>query len=363
MKKIVTIVGARPQFVKAAVVSRAISQEMNLHEILVHTGQHYDDNMSKIFFDELEIHQIDRQLNVGSGLQGKQTSDMLTSIESILIEEKPDYLLIYGDTNSTLSGALAAAKLHIPIAHIEAGLRSFNRKMPEEVNRIVADQLSDILFTPSAQAVLNLQNEGFAKERIVAVGDVMYDSALFYGEKAKKHSNILSKLKKDTKQYILATIHRAENTDHPDRLIVIFNALLKLTTTMPVIIPLHPRTRKVLETVYPEVLVNPGINLIEPLGFLDMIMLETHAALIVTDSGGIQKEAFFFGIPCVTLRDETEWVETIDLKWNKCVKPLNADTVHDEVLKSLGTTGITNQQPYGDGNASKYIAKHLSTGA
>lgn len=359
MKKIITIVGARPQFIKAAIVSRALKQQSSFQEILVHTGQHYDNNMSQIFFDELEIHKIDYQLNVGSGGQGKQTGEMLSLIENVLLQEKPDWVLIYGDTNSTLAGALAAAKLHIPIAHVEAGLRSYNRKMPEEINRIIADQLSEILFTPTEQAVLNLQKEGYSTDRIITIGDVMYDSALYYGEKAQRHSQILDALNYKKQDFILATIHRAENTDNHARLQIIFNALNQLCDTLPVVMPLHPRTRKTLANHFPELLKNTRIHIREPLGFLDMIMLEKNAALIITDSGGVQKEAFFYGIPCITLRDETEWVETIDLNWNHLVKPDNETEIISQAIKSIGIQGKNGQFPYGKGNAAALIAEWL----
>lgn len=292
MKKILTVVGARPQFVKAAIVSRALQKQPGLKEILVHTGQHFDANMSQIFFDELELPPIAHQLQVTTGMHGKQTGEMLVALEQVFIDEKPDYLLIYGDTNSTLAAALAAAKLHIPIAHVEAGLRSYNRKMPEEVNRIVADQLSDILFTPTQLATTTLRQEGFPAARIREVGDVMYDAALYYGEKAQGHSQILSKLNRND-AYILATIHRAENTDDYARLLVIFTALEKISKTLPIVMPLHPRTHKVIAAHYPHLLTNTNIQLIEPVGFLDMISLEKQAKLIITDSGGVQKEAFF----------------------------------------------------------------------
>ncbi len=362
MKKIVTVVGARPQFVKTAVVSRAIRQQNQLEEVLVHTGQHYDNNMSQIFFDELEIPAIHYHLGVGSGTQGKQTSDMLFQIERVLMDEKPDWLLIYGDTNSTLAAALAAAKLHIPIGHVEAGLRSFNRKMPEEVNRIVADQLSAALFTPTEQAVTNLKHEGYDSARIIAVGDVMLDAAQFYGEKAVKSSQILQTLKLNAGDYVLATVHRAENTNHLPRLQAIFSALNRLCNTMPVVLPLHPRTRQIIEKQLPELIANSQITIIEPLGFLDMMMLEKNAALIMTDSGGVQKEAFFYQIPCITLRDETEWVETVALQWNKIVKPENSDEIYQQALNSLGSKGMQHQHPYGQGNAAHLITQYLHQG-
>jgi UDP-GlcNAc3NAcA epimerase len=360
MIKVLTVVGARPQFIKAAIVSRMLKNEKNIREILVHTGQHYDANMSKIFFDELEIPTIDYHLGIQSKTHGMQTGEMIIAIENILMKEKPDWLLIYGDTNSTLSAAIAAAKLHIPIAHVEAGLRSYNKKMPEEINRLVADQLSEVLFAPTAQSVNNLQNEGYAMSRIVEVGDVMYDAALFYGNKAMQESFIMHKLKLHPHEYILATIHRAENTDNHDRLLTIFMALERINDIKPVIMPLHPRTKKCLESHYPDLLKNSKINWIPPLSFFDMIMLEKHASLIITDSGGVQKEAFFYKVPCLTLRDETEWVETIELGWNQLVKPTDANHIYDKTLLSLKTRGSEGDYPYGKGNASELIAKYFA---
>lgn len=360
MKKIMTIIGARPQFIKAAVVSKALLKQPAIEEIIVHTGQHYDANMSQIFFEELEIPQPHFQLGVGSGPQGKQTGNMLIAIEQLLLQEKPDLILIYGDTNSTLAGALAGAKLHIPIAHVEAGLRSYNRKMPEEINRLIADQLSTVLFTPTAQAVKNLQHEGYPAAKIVEVGDVMYDAALYYSEKALQKSDILKRLNDQPGEYILATIHRAENTDDPSRLRIIFDALQRLSQSQAIVMPLHPRTRNLVNQYFPELLENLSIHIIEPVGFLDMVMLEKHAALIMTDSGGVQKEAFFYQVPCVTLREETEWTETVELGWNTLVTPHHAKEIHDLTLQALGRRGIDNHYPFGKGNASALIAQYLS---
>ena len=360
MKKILTIIGARPQFIKAAMISQALHSAPHLKEVIVHTGQHYDANMSQIFFDELAIPKVDYQLAIGSNTQGKQTGEMLAAIEQVILQEKPDCLLIYGDTNSTLAGALAAAKCHIPIAHVEAGLRSYNRIMPEEINRIVADQLSDILFTPTEQAVNNLKSEGYAMSRIIQVGDVMYDAALFYAEKAQ--TSLLKKLKLDKNNYLLATIHRAENTDNHKKLSVIFSALNQLAKIHQVVMPLHPRTRKSLEQLNKDYLHHTEITMIEPVGFLDMVMLEKNAALIITDSGGVQKEAYFYQIPCVTLRDETEWIETVKLGWNHLVGTSNVDETYQHISRIIGTKGITDQYPYGMGNAARLIVQHLSQG-
>ncbi len=363
MKKIITVVGARPQFIKAAVVSRILQNDPDMHEILVHTGQHYDANMSQIFFNELNLPTPHYHLGIGSHQHGKQTGDMLAAIEVLLLKEKPDCVLIYGDTNSTLAGALAAAKLHIPVAHVEAGLRTFDRKMPEEVNRIIADQLSTWLFTPTEQAIINLNQEGYADSRIIPVGDVMYDAALFYIEKAVQTSHILQQLNYQPKEYILATIHRAENTNDPNALKTLFQTLDQLARTKPVVMPLHPRTKQILNNHDPSLLTNSLIQIIEPVGFLDMIMLEKHAALIMTDSGGIQKEAFFYQVPCITLRNQpTEWIETVALGWNKIVSPSDADGVLTAAMNALNSRGIENQFPFGRGNAGNLIVDFLKKG-
>jgi UDP-GlcNAc3NAcA epimerase len=359
-KKIVTILGARPQFIKAAAVTRQIVKSNDLEEIIVHTGQHYDNNMSQIFFDELDIPKVHYQLGVGSASHAKQTAEMLIALEDVLIHEKPDWVLIYGDTNSTLAGALTAAKLHLPIAHVEAGLRSYNRKMPEEINRLVADQLATKLFAPTQQAVINLQNEGYSSTRIAEVGDVMYDAALYFADKASKLSQILTRLKVQTKEYILATIHRAENTDDAEKLTAIFTALERIADTLPILLPLHPRTKKYLHQVYPQILSSNKIRILEPLGFLDMLMLEKHAALIMTDSGGIQKEAFFYQVPCITLREETEWVESVQLGWNTLVAPRDPQHIQQQAQVALHRKGTENQFPYGRGDAALQVIKHLA---
>jgi len=358
-KKIVTIIGARPQFVKASAVSRLIEVNPKLTEVMVHTGQHYDQNMSQIFFDELEMNKPAYNLEIGSGLHGAQTARMLTDIESVLLKEKPDMVLVYGDTNSTLAGALSASKLHIPVAHVEAGLRSFNRKMPEEINRIVADQLSDYLFTPTETASNNLKNEGYSSKRVHQVGDVMYDATLYYSEKAEKHNRLLEKLGVQGGSYLLATIHRAENTDDKERLDNIFEGLIKLSNILPIIMPLHPRTTKVLRDGKLYEKVEKCIQFIPPVGFLDMLLLEKNAKLIVTDSGGVQKEAYFQSIPCVTLRDETEWTELVKLGWNKLVSPTSPEIIENEVISFLDARGESSAQPYGGGNAAEKIVETL----
>ncbi len=308
-QKIITILGARPQFIKAAAVSSIFSKHFD--EILVHTGQHYDSNMSYVFFDELGIPKPAYHLNIGSGSHGAMTGSMLTAIESILLEEKPHFVMVYGDTNSTLAGALAASKLLIPVIHVEAGLRSFNKVMPEEQNRILTDHISNILFAPTQTAIQNLKNEGIT-EGVHLVGDVMYDGILHFTEIAKRKSTILADLNLSDKQFILCTIHRAENTNNPERLRAIFNGLN--TAKEEIVLPLHPRTQKYVAEY--GISIAEHIRIIEPVGYLDMIRLESAAKKIVTDSGGVQKEAFFLEIPCVTLRDETEWVETVENGWN-----------------------------------------------
>lgn len=360
MLKVVTIVGARPQFIKAAAVSRAIkNHEGNpLKEVLVHTGQHYDENMSQVFFDELEIPRPAYNLKISGGQHGSMTGRMLVAIEEVLITENPDWVLVYGDTNSTLAGALAAAKLHIPVAHVEAGLRSFNMRMPEEINRIVVDRLSSLLYCPTNTAVSNLQSEGILKG-VHNIGDVMFDVALFYRERSKLQSQCISKLELQKDKFALATCHRAENTDSPVRLGNIATALGEIAEKIPLVLPLHPRTRKLL--------VDHGliaklrkVMIVEPLPFLDMIALEQSAKLILTDSGGIQKEAFFYGVPCVTLRNETEWVETVDLGANVLVGASTA-AIRDAFERILNEERpVIMSNPYGDGNAAAKIVSLMS---
>lgn len=351
--KIATIVGARPQFIKAAAVSRAIRKSYadKIDEVLIHTGQHYDENMSDVFFSELDIPQPKHNLDISGGLHGEMTGRMLASIEAVLIKEKPDWVLIYGDTNSTLAGALAAVKLNIPVAHVEAGLRSFNMRMPEEINRILSDRISSLLFCPTETAVENLGNEGITKG-VYNTGDVMYDVALFYQEQAKQQSLILKKLDLVGNQFALATCHRAENTDDPARLEGILSALAEIAQHFPVIFPLHPRTRKLIELhkltgFLSELIVT------EPLAFLDMVAVVQSAKVILTDSGGVQKEAFYYGVPCVTMRDETEWVETIRLGGNTLAGASKSRIV--EVALNSTYPSSNDEVPYGDGSASKQI--------
>jgi UDP-N-acetylglucosamine 2-epimerase len=362
--KIVTIVGARPQFIKAAPVSRAIrdhnEKEKNprITEVLVHTGQHYDHGMSQIFFDELDISEPDLNLGVGSGSHGWQTGQMLVRIEEVLLEEKPDYVLVYGDTNSTLAGALAAVKLRIPVAHVEAGLRSFNREMPEEHNRVVADHCSDLLFCPTQTAVDNLAREGVTNG-VHLVGDTMYDAVLHFAEIARQRSTILKDLDLEPKTYLLTTIHRPYNTDIPENLRNIFQAFAEIGE--PIIFPVHPRTRKKIAELNKKLdlqKVLRNTKMIEPVGYLDMLVLEENARMILTDSGGMQKEAYFFGVPCITLRPETEWVETVEAGWN-VVAGSDISAIMEGYQKAINAPPKSRPDLYGDGKAAEHILQHF----
>ncbi len=314
--KILTVVGARPQFIKLAPLSK-ILRENGISEIIVHTGQHYDENMNDLFFKELEIPEPDYNLGIGSGNHGEQTGRMLIEIEKIMLKEKPDLVIVFGDTNSTLAGALAASKLHIKLAHVEAGLRSFNKRMPEEINRVLTDHISDILFCPTQTAVENLKNEGIIIG-VYLVGDVMFDALLHFSKISDMKSNILERLNIKQKEYYLATIHRAENTDDYERLKNILTAFSKMDEM--VVFPIHPRTRKMISYYrLDDLLENDNVKVIDPVGYLDMLKLERNAKAILTDSGGVQKEAFWLKVPCITLRDETEWIETVNLGWNRLV--------------------------------------------
>jgi UDP-GlcNAc3NAcA epimerase len=332
---VLTVVGARPQFIKAAMVSHELRQCAGVRDLIVHTGQHYDKNMSDVFFDELDIPKPDYNLGIGSATQGAQTGRMLEAIEDVLIEEKADCVVVYGDTNSTLAGALAAAKLHIPVVHVEAGLRSFNRRMPEEINRILTDHASELLLAPTETAMRNLAREGFAQDRVYLVGDVMYDAALFYEKRAEASSSVLERLGLVPKGYILATVHRAENTDNPKRLKSILKAFATISEEVPVVMPIHPRTRAALRADEFVEQATDSIRVIEPVGYLDMVMLERNALLIATDSGGVQKEAFFHRVPCVTLRDETEWTELVEIGWNRVVSPTSCQAIVETIESAL----------------------------
>lgn len=351
--KILTVIGARPQFIKAAAVSRVLRQ-MNT-EVMVHTGQHYDYLMSDVFFSELEIPKPDHNLQVGSARHSEQTGEMLIRLEPIFEQEKPDYVLVYGDTNSTLAGALVASKLHIPVAHVEAGLRSFNREMPEEINRVLTDHISHLLFCPSQQGVGNLKLEGISTG-VHVVGDVMYDAVLRYIGIAERKSNILHSLNLETGKYLLATIHRASNVDSPERLFDILETLS--LTGQTVVFPSHPRTLKAIRSA--DFSLGKNIKLVEPVGYLDMLWLEKNARTILTDSGGVQKEAYWLGVPCITLRSETEWVETAQTGWN-----IVAGIDRANILAAARDFPIPDSRPplFGNGDASHQIVQHLMSAA
>ena len=357
MKKLLTIIGARPQFIKASVVSKAIAETDGLREVIVHTGQHFDANMSDIFFDQLAIPRPHHQLDIHGGSHGGMTGRMLIEIERVLQQERPDCVMVYGDTNSTLAGALAAVKLHIPVAHVEAGLRSFNMQMPEEVNRILTDRVSNILFCPTDAAAGNLAKEGFPytmasgqPQHIAQVGDVMQDSAQLFSSRASAPEGVAL-----GDGFVLATIHRAENTDTPDRLAAIIAALDAVAQTTPVVLPMHPRTRGVLAQRG----INPRhITLIEPVGYLQMLWLLQHCGLVVTDSGGVQKEAFFMGKACVTLRDQTEWVELLQVGANELVGADQAKIL-DAIQRNLGRLVRDEGALYGGGQAAGRVVAGL----
>jgi UDP-GlcNAc3NAcA epimerase len=379
MIKIVTIIGARPQIIKAAALSRAIKNKFNnkIREIIVHTGQHYDTNMSQVFFDELGIPAPDYNLNAGSGSHGKQTALMLAGIEEILLTEAPDAIVLYGDTNSTLAGAIAASKIHVPVVHIEAGLRSFSKVMPEEVNRILCDHVSTLLFSPTKTGYQNLVNEGF-KENAVApfsadnpkiyhCGDVMYDNSLFFSEMASSKTNIIKRLKLTENNFVLATIHRNNNTDQPIRLNALFKSINELSIEfgIDVVLPLHPRTSKLLATnldplILEALKANSKLKLIEPVSFLEMLALEKACRLVITDSGGVQKEAFYFEKPCVILRPETEWVELVE-----CGAAVICDADEEKIKQAFSYffTSKELQFPklYGDGSAAEFICSEMVT--
>ena len=355
--KILTVVGARPQFIKASVVSRALAPVAD--EVIVHTGQHYDRNMSAVFFEELNIPKPAYNLGVGSGSHGKQTGEMLMKIEEVIFEEKPDIMLVYGDTNSTLAGALAASKLHIPVAHVEAGLRSYNMRMPEEQNRVLTDHISTWLFCPTETAVENLKKENITCG-VDRSGDVMLDSVLHFLKLARSNPEktaIYSQLGIAPKQYRLATLHRAETTDGGlDAIVRIFDAFERLP--QPVVIPIHPRTRPLAE----EAIAKRGyrnIRLTDPVGYLEMLLLTSGACQVLTDSGGLQKEAWFMEVPCITLRSETEWVETLEGGWNILAK-LETEDIYRKATETVPDPGARERMPFGDGHASEHIASILS---
>ena len=363
--KIVTIIGARPQIIKAAALSRAIRNHYadRIHEVIVHTGQHYDDNMSQVFFDELGIPHPDYNLHVGSATHGVQTARMTEGIEKVLMDEKPDCIVLYGDTNSTLAGAVAAAKIHVPVVHIEAGLRSFNKNMPEEINRIVCDHCSTLLFTPTKAGMENLKHEGFPignngpfsidNPKVYHCGDIMYDNSLHFSTLAEEKAQILNRLGLEDKPYVLATLHRDGNTDYPERLNAILEAFAEIAKEITVVLPMHPRTRKKAGDYHAG-----NVIITEPVSFLEMIQLEKHARLILTDSGGVQKESYFFQKPCIILRPETEWVEIVET---------GAATLADaDKTKILEASRRHLQHPpvdfpaiFGDGHAAEFILDKL----
>ncbi|MBL7790451.1 MAG: UDP-N-acetylglucosamine 2-epimerase (non-hydrolyzing) [Chitinophagales bacterium] len=349
--KILTILGARPQFIKAGSVSRTIALYPQIKEIIVHTGQHYDANMSDVFFEEMNIPKPNYNLGIGGKTHGAMTGQMIEKIEEVALKEKPDWILVYGDTNSTLAGALVAAKLHVKLAHVEAGLRSFNMAMPEEINRILTDRVSTILFCPTLHAVNNLKREGFDNFncKIIMTGDVMYDGALFYSQKATKPNRDIPE------HFILCTIHRAENTDNVSRLTNILEALEEIAQTKPIVLPLHPRTKSIIEKL--KIKISENIRVIEPVGYMEMVWLTKNCGLVLTDSGGLQKEAYFFSKLCLTLRDETEWIELVDNNVNFIV---GADK--SRIVNSYLNVKFTTEYPknlYGTGNASKEIVDNL----
>lgn len=373
---ILTLVGARPQIIKAAALSRVISNNFqNIEEIIVHTGQHYDKNMSDVFFTELEIPKPQINLKVGSLSHGAQTALMIEKIEKVMQEYSPDAVVVYGDTNSTLATAIAASKLHIPIVHIESGLRSFNKKMPEEVNRILCDHVSTLLFSPTKSGFNNLLNEGFSKEysnnaspdhpNIYHCGDVMYDNSLYFSKLSDENSDILEKLKLRNEKFILATVHRNDNTDSKIKLTDLFSTFLEITEIhqLKIILPLHPRTSKMMEQLLDSKLLKKIqesnlLTIINPAGFLDMIALEKNAELIITDSGGVQKEAYFFKKPCIILRPQTEWVEIVETK-SAVISDTNSKIILEATERFLSNPDLEFPEVFGNGNAASFIAQEM----
>lgn len=353
--KIITILGARPQFIKAATVSREL-KKAGISEVIVHTGQHFDANMSQVFFDEMEIPTPHYNLEIQGLKHGAMTGRMIEKIEEVLLKEKPDCVVVYGDTNSTLAGALAAAKLHIPVAHVEAGLRSFDMKMPEEINRILTDRISSVLFCPTTTAINHLEKEGFKNFdcEVILSGDVMYDAVLFYKDKIKTHSTIIQKERLDSKPFILATIHRAENTNDPLRLANICNALNEINKEIQIILPLHPRTRAFLKDRN----LRLDARIIDPVGYFDMLALLEGCSMVMTDSGGLQKEAYFFNKYCLTLRDQTEWVELIEAGANTLVGA-DSHAILTGFHEAITNKVVAQPNLYGNGKASELIAKTL----
>lgn len=376
-KKIITIIGARPQIIKSSAVSRIIHGKYSnlLEEIIVHTGQHYDENMSEVFFNEMNIPKPKYNLNVGSGLHGEQTAKMIDGLEKIYLDEQPDAVIVYGDTNSTLAASLAASKINIPVIHIEAGLRSFNKSMPEEINRIACDHMSTLLFSPTTAGINNLRSEGFDVDKvgkatinsptIYQFGDIMFDNSLFFSSVSDQKSAILNELSLAPNSFILCTIHRDANTDHPENLSTIFNALLEISklSQLKIVLPLHPRTKNKMEELMDPVLLksienSELMNIIPPTGFLDIIALEKNAALIITDSGGLQKEAFFFQKPCVILREQTEWVEIVE-NGNAILAEVNEGKIIDAFNHLSTKKDFTFPNFYGNGKTAELICEKI----
>ena len=355
--KVLTVVGARPQFIKSAVVSNALKTR-NIEEFLVHTGQHFDENMSKVFFDEMGISEPQANLGISGGTHGKMTGEMLIEVEKLVLEQKPDWVLVYGDTNSTLAGSLAASKLNVPCAHVEAGLRSDNRNMPEEINRILTDHASDLLFAPTQTAFNRLLSEGIGEEKIVRTGDVMLDAARSFEKIAFANSSILSDLNLSGQSFVLSTLHRAENVDDPEILEWIVNGLIETSKEMAIVLPLHPRTKAKLKEFGLFEKISSEIKLIPPVGFLDILVLQASSSLILTDSGGMQKEAFFQKKPCVTVRTETEWIELLEGGHNRLAKP-KVDSIMEKVTGAVEANIDWTIDLYGDGYSSETIADSL----
>lgn len=374
--RIITVIGARPQIIKAAALSRVILNDFQeIEEIIVHTGQHYDKNMSDIFFTELEIPKPQINLKVGSSSHGAQTALMIEKIEKVMLEYSPNAVVVYGDTNSTLATAVAASKLHVPIVHIESGLRSFNKKMPEEVNRILCDHVSTLLFSPTKSGFNNLLKEGFSKEKsnnasadfpnIYHCGDIMYDNSLHFSKLSDENSDIIEKLNVQNEKFILATVHRNDNTDSKIKLKDLFSTFLQITEIhqLKIILPLHPRTSKMMEQLLDSKLLKKIqesnlLTIIDPASFLDMIALEKNAELIITDSGGVQKEAYFFKKPCIILRPQTEWVEIVETK-SAVISDTNSKIILEATERFLSNPDLKFPEVFGDGNAASFIAKEM----
>lgn len=360
--KILTVIGARPQFIKAIALSLAAGRRPDVTEVLLHTGQHYDENMSDVFFRDLGLPEPKYRFDLGGGSHAEMTGRQMIEIEKALATEMPDLCLVYGDTNSTLAASLAAAKIHVPVAHVEAGLRSFNKRMPEEINRILTDHVSTWLFAPTDSGVENLRREGFDMRRVHLVGDVMYEVARLFIDNPERRTEIAGRLGLAQGNYAIATLHRQENTDSPDRLVAILGALAAFSERMPVVLPLHPRTAKVVADNPEATRHLEAIRSIEPVGFFDMATLLSGSALAITDSGGLQKEAYFYKVPCVTIRDETEWIELVEMGWNRLPGSIDRESIlacmNDAIESPAGTSG----EPYGRGDAADLILDVLQSG-